>query len=66
MPGEISLGQVCVQSLQEIASLGGGQKLYQVADSYCDYLPNAACFSSCAGAIGNSVVGIDIVGLLGG
>jgi hypothetical protein len=46
--------------------LGGGQKLYQVADSYCDYLPNAACFSSCAGAIGNSVVGIDIVGLLGG
>jgi hypothetical protein len=66
LPGEITLGQVCVQSLQEIASLGGGQKLYQVADSYCDYLPNAACFSSCAAAIGNSVVGIDIVGLLGG
>jgi len=66
MPGEISLGQICVQTLQEIASLGGGQKLYQVADSYCDYLPNAACFSSCSSAIGNSVVGIDIVGLLGG
>jgi len=66
MPGEISLGQICVQTLQEVAALGGGQKLYQVSDSYCDYLPDAACFSSCSGAIGNSVVGIDIVGLLGG
>lgn len=66
MPGEISLGQICVQTLQEVAALGGGQKLYQVSDSYCDYLQDAACFSSCSGAIGNSVVGIDIVGLLGG
>lgn len=66
MPGEISLGQICVQTLAEIAALGGGEKLYQVTDSYCDYLPDAACFSSCSGAIGNSVVGIDILGLLGG
>jgi len=66
MPGEISLGQICVQSLQEIASLGGSQKLYQVTDSYCDFMPRAACFSSCSSAIGGSVVGIDIVGLLGG
>jgi len=66
MPGEITLGQICVQTLQEVAALGGGQKLYIVDDSYCDYLPDAACFSSCTGAVGNSIVGIDIVGLLGG
>ncbi len=66
MPGEISLGQICVQSLEEIASLGGSQKLYQISDSYCDYMPRAACFSSCSSAVGGSVVGIDIVGLLGG
>lgn len=66
MPGEISLGQICVQTLQEVAALGGGQKLYQINDSYCDYLQDAVCFSTCSGAIGGSVVGIDIVGLLGG
>jgi hypothetical protein len=66
LPGEISFGQICVQTLQEGAALGAGQKLYQITDSYCDYLPDAACFSSCSAAIGDSVVGIDIVGLLGG
>lgn len=66
LPGEISVGQICVQTLQEIAALGTGQRLFQVSDSFCDYLPDAACFSNCTAAVGDSVVGIDIIGLLGG
>jgi len=64
MPGEATTGEVCVQTLQEVASLGNGQKLYQVSDSYCDYLPTAQCFIGCAAAVGDTLVGIDIVGLL--
>ncbi len=64
MPDEATAGEVCVQTLQEVASLGNGQKLYQVSDSYCDYLPTAQCFVGCAAAVGDTLVGIDIVGLL--
>jgi hypothetical protein len=64
MPGEATSGEVCVQTLQEVASLGNGQKLYQVSDSYCDYLPTAKCFVGCSASIGDTLVGIDIVGLL--
>ncbi|MDP6963148.1 MAG: hypothetical protein QGF46_03175 [Planctomycetota bacterium] len=64
MPGEITPGEVCVQTLQEVASIGNGQKLYQVGDSYCDYLPTANCFVGCGATIGDTVVGIDVVGLL--
>jgi len=64
MPGEVTAGEVCVQTLQEVASLGSGQKLFQVSDSYCDYLPTAQCFVGCSAAVGDTLVGIDIVGLL--
>lgn len=64
LPGEVLQGEVCVQTLQEVAGLGGGQKLYQVSDSYCDYLPTAKCFVGCEASIGDTVVGIDIVTLL--
>lgn len=64
MPGEVRAGEVCVQTLAQIGALGGGQVLYQVSDSYCGFMPNAICFSSCAAAVGDSVVGIDIIGLL--
>ena len=64
LPGEVIQGEVCVQTLQEVAGLGGGQKLYQVSDSYCDYLPAAKCFVGCAASVGDTVVGIDIVSLL--
>ncbi|MBC8370262.1 MAG: hypothetical protein H8E25_09690 [Planctomycetes bacterium] len=64
MPGEVTPGEVCIQTLSEVASVGSGQKLYQVSDSYCDYLPSAQCFVGCGASIGDTVVGIDIVGLL--
>lgn len=64
MPDEATAGEVCVQSLSQVGSLGGGQVLYQVSDSYCGALPSGICFSSCAAAVGDSVVGIDVIGLL--
>jgi hypothetical protein len=64
MPDEITPGEVCIQTLQEVASLGAGQKLYQVSDSYCDYLPAANCFVGCGASLGDTIVGIDIIGLL--
>ncbi|MFT7517070.1 MAG: hypothetical protein ACI84O_000858 [Myxococcota bacterium] len=64
MPGEVTPGEVCIQTLAEVASLGNGQKLYEVSDSYCDYLPTAKCFIGCGASIGDTVVGIDIIGLL--
>lgn len=64
MPGEIRAGEVCIQTLAQIGALGGGQVLYQVSDSYCGFMPNAVCFSSCSAAVGDSVVGVDIIGLL--
>lgn len=64
MPGEVRAGEVCVQTLAQIGALGGGQVLYQVSDSYCGFMPNAVCFSSCAASVGDSLVGVDIIGLL--
>ena len=64
MPGELRSGEVCIQTLAQIGALGGGQVLYQVSDSYCGFMPNAVCFSSCAASVGDSIVGVDIIGLL--
>ena len=58
---------VCLQSLQAIANLGAGRILYQVTSATCDPLPGALCFpATCAASAGDTVVGIDVVGLLGG
>ncbi len=64
VPGEVRPGEVCIQTLTPVGSLGGGQMLYQVADSYCGYMPGAVCFSGCPASVGDSVIGIDIIGLL--
>lgn len=58
--------QVCYQILQPVATLPGGRVLYQVADAYCEALPGAVCFSGCAATVGETVIVIDIVGLIGG
>lgn len=64
IPDGARSGEVCVQSLTQVGSLGGGQVLYQVSDSYCGALPTGICFVSCPAAVGDSVVGIDVIGLL--
>ncbi|MDA0667459.1 MAG: hypothetical protein O3A95_02050 [Planctomycetota bacterium] len=64
IPEEARSGEVCVQSLTQVGSIGGGQVLYQVSDSFCGALPTGICFSSCSAAVGDSVVGIDVIGLL--
>ncbi|MFK5956848.1 MAG: hypothetical protein QM477_10430 [Planctomycetota bacterium] len=64
VPDEARAGEVCIQSLTQVGSLGGGQVLYQVSDSYCGTMPSGICFSSCSAAVGDSVVGIDVIGLL--
>jgi hypothetical protein len=57
---------ICLQSLQAIANLGAGRILYQVTSAACDPLPGALCLAGCSATAGDSVVGIDVVGLLGG
>ncbi|MHC4822750.1 MAG: hypothetical protein ACYTEP_01890 [Planctomycetota bacterium] len=64
MPGEVRPGEVCIQTLAQVGSLGNGQVLYQVSDSYCGFMPSAVCFQGCSASVGDSVVGIDIIGLL--
>jgi hypothetical protein len=68
LPGEVSPGKVCVQEISEVGSLGlgSGQKIYQVSNGYCDILPTAKCFSTCADTVGGTIIGIDIASLLGG
>lgn len=57
---------VCLQSLEAIANLGAGRILYQVTSAACDPLPGALCLAGCSATSGDTVVGIDVVGLLGG
>jgi len=57
---------ICVQSLQAIANLGAGRILYQVTSAKCDPLPGARCLAGCSATAGDTYVGIDVVGLLGG
>ena len=64
IPDEARAGEVCVQALTQVGALGGGSVLYQVTDSYCGALPTGICISSCSAAVGDSVVGIDVIGLL--
>ncbi len=65
-PASGTTDQVCIQVLTPIASLGGGRMAYQVSDAYCDPLASAICLVGCSGTIGDTVVGIDLIGLLGG
>jgi len=57
---------VCIQVLTPIASMGGGRIVYQVSDAYCDPMAGATCMQGCAGTIGDTVTGVDIIGLIGG
>jgi len=65
-PQSGSSDQVCLQVLQPIAYLGSGRVAYQVSDAYCDPLAGAVCLVGCAATLGDTIIGIDIVGLLGG
>lgn len=57
--------EVCVQQLLVAGSLNGGRLLYTVGEAYCDFLPTAVCVADCRLTEGDSVVGLDIPGLLG-
>ena len=57
--------EVCVQVLAANGTLGMGRMLYTVADAYCDFLPGAVCLTDCRLSAGDTVVGVDIPGLLG-
>jgi hypothetical protein len=61
-----TLDEVCLQVLQPIAYLGAGRIEYQVADAFCDPLAGAVCLTGCSATLGDTIIGIDIVGLLGG
>jgi hypothetical protein len=65
-PTSGTLDEVCLQVLQPIAYLGAGRIEYQVADAFCDPLAGAVCLTGCSATLGDTIIGIDIVGLLGG
>jgi len=65
-PASGTLDEVCLQVLQPIAYLGAGRVEYQVADAFCDPLAGAVCLTGCSATLGDTIIGIDIVGLLGG
>lgn len=58
--------EVCIQTLVPVANLGGGSVKYVVAEASCDPEPSAVCLPGCALTVDDSVIGIDVVGLLGG
>lgn len=60
-----STDDVCIQNLATIGTLGAGRLLYTVNEAYCDFLPRAVCLVDCRMTQGDTVVGLDIPGLLG-
>ncbi len=58
--------EICVQTLVPIANLGGGRVKYVVADASCDPEPGAICMPGCSFTKDDTIIGIDVVGLLGG
>lgn len=58
--------EICIQTLVPIANLGGGRVKYVVADAACDPEPGSICMPGCALTKDDTVIGIDVVGLLGG
>lgn len=64
-PVDHRISEVCVQSLTTVGTLGAGRLLYTVDEAYCDFLPQAVCVADCRLTQGDTVVGLDIPGLLG-
>lgn len=62
---DTNANEVCVQALQVAGALSGGRLLYTVGEAYCDFLPAAVCIANCELTAGDTVVGLDIPGLLG-
>ena len=65
VPLELSTNEICVQQLAANGVLGAGRMVYTVSDAYCDFLAGAICLSDCRLSAGDTVVGVDIPGLLG-
>ena len=61
-----SSDEICVQTLVPIANLGGGRVQYVVADAGCDPEPGSVCMPGCALTKDDTIIGIDVIGLLGG
>lgn len=58
--------EICVQVMAQRGTLPGSRVVMEVLDAYCDPLPNAFCLSGCATSLGDTVVSLDLLGLLGG
>ncbi len=58
--------EVCLQLLAPSANLGNGRVQYTVVDASCNASPGSLCLAGCALTVGDTLVGIDVVGLLGG
>lgn len=61
-----SADEVCVQILSPTGHLGNGRMEYTVDSASCEPMVGAICLTGCSATIGETIIGVDIVGLLGG
>lgn len=65
-PPEGRADEICVQMMAPTANLGDGRVEYTVTSANCEPEVEAVCLPGCSASVGDTIITIDPVGLIGG